>query len=63
MAKPTAALKEFIQNYEGSNVFFVIAGISGALAVGLGAYGSHCKFWYGEYDVVAISVCRIFWCF
>ena len=38
------ALTQFIQNYHRSNIFFTIAGISGALAIGLGAYGSHGKF-------------------
>ena len=34
-------LIQFIQNYRSSNIFFTVAGISGALAVALGAYGSH----------------------
>ena len=36
-------LIQFIQNYRSSNLFFTVAGISGALAVALGAYGSHAK--------------------
>ena len=36
-------LIQFIQNYQRSKVFFKIAGISGALAIALGAYGSHGK--------------------
>ncbi|CAB3993675.1 Hypothetical predicted protein [Paramuricea clavata] len=36
-------LIQFIQNYQRSKIFFKIAGISGALAIALGAYGSHAR--------------------
>ena len=47
MSSPHVVVKDFIQNYKGPNVFFAIAGVSGALAVVLAAYGSHCKFLMG----------------
>ena len=37
-------LFQFIQNYYRSSIFYTIAGISGALAIALGAYGNHGKY-------------------
>jgi uncharacterized membrane protein YgdD (TMEM256/DUF423 family) len=49
-------LIQFIQNYQRSKVFFKIAGISGALAIALGAYGSHGKCLYNIHNSQFISI-------
>ncbi len=46
---------QFIQNFQRSNIFFTIAGISGALSVALGAYGNHGK------SCACLYYCNLYW--
>lgn len=49
----------FSKLFQEPNVFYTLAGISGTLAVALGAYGSHCAFCSTYYSLLHVSLFQI----